>query len=353
MSLVAKRILAIIPASAHDGFNTSVQRIEALERLGYDVEVFDSYSPHRSDSAKLFYAICNRLFQKGLPVPLPGQALLNSELQNKSHDGPWDIFWFDKANHISERTISFIKQSNPDASLVGYSPDDMFMRCSQSQQFLDHLHSYDVFFTTKTYNVEELESLGCRKALFIGNGYDPVWHRPHDLDSDDIVSFGSDVGFMGRYESQRFDSICFLAQHGINVRAWGWGWEGVESPFGNLTIEVKPLYRNDYAKACCATKINLGFLSKITRDQQTTRTVEIPACGGFLLAERTDEHLDLFKEGVEAEFFSNDEEMLDKCKYYLKNEALRQKIASAGRQRCLESGYSNDELLKQALGAVT
>ena len=78
----------------------------------------------------------------------------------------------------------------------------------------------------------------------------------------------------------------------------------------NLVIENRPIYGEDYVKGLCATRINLCFLRKINRDLQTDRTMEIPACGAFMLAERTDEHLRLFAEGKEAAHFDSNEELL-------------------------------------------
>ncbi len=71
-----------------------------------------------------------------------------------------------------------------------------------------------------------------------------------------------------------------------------------------------------------------------------------------MLGERTDEHLELFEEGKEAEFFSTNEELLEKVQYYLKHEDERKTIAQNGRERCLRSGYSNHDRIKQMLATV-
>jgi spore maturation protein CgeB len=71
-----------------------------------------------------------------------------------------------------------------------------------------------------------------------------------------------------------------------------------------------------------------------------------------MLAERTEEHMELFKEGKEAQFFASREELLEKIEYYLEHENERKRIAQAGRKRCVSGGYSNHERLKQMLGII-
>ena len=71
-----------------------------------------------------------------------------------------------------------------------------------------------------------------------------------------------------------------------------------------------------------------------------------------MLAERTEEHLNLFGEGREAEFFDSDKELIDKVQYYLTHRNERIRIAAAGRERCIKSGYSNHDRLKAMLNLV-
>ena len=55
-------------------------------------------------------------------------------------------------------------------------------RHNQSRYFRKALPLYDVVFTTKSYNVRELEELSARRVLFVDNAYDPAVHRPLELD---------------------------------------------------------------------------------------------------------------------------------------------------------------------------
>jgi hypothetical protein len=85
--------------------------------------------------------------------------------------------------------------------------------------------------------------------------------------------------------------------------------------------------------------VNLGIVSKWNRNHTASRTFQIPALGAFLLHERNELVTRYFAEGVEAEFFDSDDELLEKCRHYLAHPDERARIAAAGRQRCIDSGY--------------
>jgi spore maturation protein CgeB len=332
-----------------------LHRMKALQDLGHNVVPIDTEPDNvRFEERKLPYRISGKLFRLGWNKfgPRDLARANQSILKYVKSSRDLDILWIDKGLTIEAKTIYEIKVLCPKCLIVGYSPDDMYAKHNQSRQFLQHIHLYDVFFTTKSYGVNELRSLGCKRVELIGNAFDSNTHRPIPMTQEERKALGGPVGFIGQWEEYRASSILHLAKSGISVRIWGNSWEKCNYQHSYLKLENKSLWGDSYSKAICSFDINLAFLRKINRDLQTTRSVEIPACGAFMLAERTNEHLDLFKEGREAEFFSSDEELLDKIRYYLSHEGDRKRVAAAGRERCLKSGYSNHDRLRKMLDIV-
>jgi spore maturation protein CgeB len=60
----------------------------------------------------------------------------------------------------------------------------------------------------------------------------------------------------------------------------------------------------------------------------------------MLLADRTDEHRELFEEGTEAEYFGDEQELVDKLRFYITHAAVRERIAIKGHERCLRGKYA-------------
>lgn len=63
------------------------------------------------------------------------------------------------------------------------------------------------------------------------------------------------------------------------------------------------------------------------------RDFEIPGFGSMLLTQFNKEIAGCFKEGVEAEFYRGEDEMLDKLKFYVNNSSSALKIAKAGHSK--------------------
>lgn len=70
--------------------------------------------------------------------------------------------------------------------------------------------------------------------------------------------------------------------------------------------------------------------------------LRIPARGEFLLAERTREAAEVFREGIEAEFFADPAELRRKTEYYLAHPEERERIARKGQERTRRPDLSYD-----------
>lgn len=341
--------MKILSVGGMDGLsNTCLHRHWALEKIADQIDVVNT-----SGFTSLWYKIAYHLFLYGIPIRIPENRKENSQIIEKINSTYYDIVWIDKGVTIFPETLQYIKKKSPKTLLISYSPDNMALRHNQSQQYLECIPLYDHIITNKSYILEDMRKLGAKDIRFVNNSYESTFHYPRTLTSEDYKEIGGDIGFVGAWEKERCESILYLAQHGLNVRVWGGGkWLKYKGMYPNLTIENKGLYSENYSKSFQAFKISLCFLRKMNFDLQTTRTVEIPACGGFMMAERTSEHQAMFEEGKEAVFFSSNEELLEKCKYYLSHEEERKQIATSGLKRCQTSGYSNEDTIRNVINNI-
>ena len=317
-------------------------RRRTLERLGHEVIGID-YLPYCGQ-----YSSVSKQFQWHLRIG-PMLAAYNEELEMAIGAYGPDIMWVDKGLFISAETTQMARQAVE--CLVHYSPDNYFIRQNRSRHLASSLPLYDVVVTTKTANVARLKEAGCRRVLLSGNAFDPEVHKAIHLSAADRETYECDVSFIGRWEPLRELWLNELIESGFDVAIRGFGWHrarknAVRDAFKGAVLGL------EYAKAINGAKINLAFLSRTAEDSITQRSIEIPACGGFMLAERTHEHLEHFREGMEAAYFSGLDELKEQIGYYLRETKLRERIAAAGRERCLRSGYSYDMRLQTILDEV-
>jgi len=221
---------------------------------------------------------------------------------------------------------------------------------NRSRHFDACIPLYDMLVTTKPFEVRLYKTAGAREVLLVLQGYDDRF-KPVSPMADVQAELGSDVCFIGHCEAHYAGRLRAASRTAGRLRIWGPRWRRYAylHPWARSHVVADGIWGARYPLALACSKIALGLLSKHIPETTTTRTFEIPAMCVFMLAERTDEHLALFKEGIEAEYFGSDEEMQEKVGFYLTHDNARSKIAAAGRERCIQSGYDAKSQIEKVL----
>ena len=197
-------------------YGRSFQRYRALMDLGNEIMGFSMipvpFIPGINKSSFL-----ERLFWKlKLPLDLTN---VNKKIRQAVKSEKFDIVWIEKGNTIKPKTLRFIKKNQPQVKLVSISEDDMYAKHNQSFYYRRGLKFYDIIFTTKVYNLDELKSLGAKRTELFLDSYDENLHQSINLSKEDIEKFSCDVGFIGTFENDRAEKMLFLAENGIEFSA--------------------------------------------------------------------------------------------------------------------------------------
>lgn len=127
-----------------------------------------------------------------------------------------------------------------------------------------------------------------------------------------------------------------LMKMGLSYKIWGNYWDsGVGGQFlaenNGIHSYMGELPNTELPDLCASAKIILGFQcdgSSIT--QTSMRNYEVLSCAGFYLCHYTPASANLFIEGQHLELVRNEEEAVEKAKFYLENESIRNRIAGRG-----------------------
>ena len=323
----------------------ALQRAEAFARLpGFTV--VQSPMPTQPPANILLSIAKSVAWRLHRPLDLAGE---NAALLAAARSARPDVLFCDNARNIRPATLAAIKEETG-AHLVFSSPDDIVAPHNGSKWLADSYAQWDLFFTTKTFNIAELRAAGVRRVALASNMYNPAIHRPMTPAEVGADYEAFDIVFVGTHERAREDDLRALAEAGFSVlvcgnaaRRFGAGWRALEK-YG---VVVRPaVIDEDYTRTMHFGRVAMCFLRKLNRDRITQRSIEIPAMRRPMLAEHTDEHDAHFVEGVEYVGFSTRAEMVDAVRGLIGDPDRRAAIAAAGYARCLASGYDIDAVTR-------
>lgn len=336
-----------------DPITTSRHRADALRRLGHTVNIEDPYEAlggalRGRTRGALHYRSGYRLLQ-------PASRRWVESLLHK-HAGWPDVVWVDQCELLGHTAATALREFA--CPLILYAIDDP--TGGRDGRRFDSLRAalpaYDLCVVVREENIAECYALGARNVLRVWRSYDEIRHAPFDTVDSIPPEFRSEVAFVGTWMrgEGRDDFMLGLIERGIDVAIWGdrWhkapGWRRLQAHWRGPALGGR-----DYVAAIQGAKITLGLLSKGNRDLHTTRSAEIPYAGGLLCAQRTDEHLFMYREGEEAVFWSDVRECAAICRALLADSGRRERIRQAGMARVRAAGYGNEAICREILERLT
>lgn len=211
------------------------------------------------------------------------------------------------------------------------------------------------------------------QAAGIHNVIKSQWACNHHAYRNLDLPLQYDVTFVGMAHGVRRQVIYTLQNAGIQVHAWGAGWDNgrVEqtkmvrifnqsrinlnfsspSAHGQRLESVIRIVEKRWSKLGQLFRQALGLLYDPLRAvhplaQIKGRNFEIPGCGGFLLTDLAENLADYYLIGKEIACFTSLKHLIQQVRYYLSHEQERQEIAHAGYLRTIREHTYQKRLLE-------
>ena len=320
---------------------TSYHRYQALKRLGHDVFLVDPS----------WFVPANRWVSKWIYET--GAFGLARWVEQKVlfavGDLHFDLVWVDHGQLLDSESVKALR--NKFGCIVNFFQDNILYRrnCRKWRLFRDAVPEYDLIATPGKTHVERIKKLGAREVIHTFMAASEEFLISMEISLEEKMTLSSEVCFVGTWIPGRGSFIARLLENGVPISFWGnrWHkskkWRQIKTAWRGLGVYTM----KDYIAILVSAKVCLGLLSD--GDEHTTRSIEIPAVGGLLCAQRTEEHLQMYAEGKEAVFWKDADECADICLELSQSPIRRIDIALRGHERCLRNDYFHEPTLRRII----
>lgn len=303
--------------------STNVGVLDALHRLGYEVDVFNFRTVEKDASTAVTSPMLNSLNTLAQKLTsrirrypwllvlrrsyffFPARRYMNQSLLKKATDSHYDWCLFMKTDTVDWITVRDISKHMP----TWYFFMDPPKECTriQAQKYAKYATYASATFTSV---VDQFKKENPRSQWIIEG------EMPELFEKKQAVPKTIDVIFVGSTDPKRASVIDYLKQHHIRVQWYG---DGGDYP---------PVYQDALMALYHKSKIILHINRK--GDGFSNRVIQALLSGSFLCSEHSDDLDHFFEKAVHLESFTDKESCLNLIQTYLKEEAQRERIAKDG-----------------------
>jgi len=249
-----------------------------------------------------------------------------------------DLTLIIKGGGFTSDTIKKIKEFHK-GKLVGWIFDVTLggIMLKDTKTYIDFIKELDTFYTIDNSAVPELKALGVN-AKWLTEGCYPPEHKSVMFNKHQNNQFGADIVFLGSVggiHPNREKLLERIDKEGFDFKIFGDVlYEPDKEPRWVKDHHTGYEAINDYHSiACEASKIVIGIDGWPDRSKAWSARLYRTLCpGGFLLTNYTKDLEKYFKPGEVLDVYHNEDELIEKILYWLKNEESRNKVAQAGKK---------------------
>jgi spore maturation protein CgeB len=174
-------------------------------------------------------------------------------------------------------------------------------------------------------------------------------HFPQPPAGPDAARFAADVVFVGGADRDRVPVMSALSRAGFRLALWGGYWQRHRETRPHARGHADP---PTVRQAIAGARVGLCLVRRANRDGHAMRSYEVPAMGGCMLVEDTDEHRAIFGEdGQAVVYFQSLESIIDRLRWLLAHDAERQRLAMAAHRLIVDGHNTYGDRLRVMLGA--
>lgn len=350
------RIFYAASSTSHDCLQQSTLWYDNLYRPLVDLghEVVDSGYDFRPFNFNLDPSVPEQAEFIRTHRPRASEMLLE-RVRAAHREKPIDLFFsYFYSAHVEPAVIRAIR----DMGIVTIN-----WYCNASYQFdlvKEIAPAFDYCLVPEKFRLEDYRRAGAN-PIYCQEAANPNIYRPYDVPQD------VDVSFVGMRYGNRPLYMGTLYAAGIDARAWGPLWQENAGRSEALSLRARlsrvkrrllghkvpplapplpashcgpPLDDIDYIKMYSRSRISLGFtqVAYTPSGQEPIRQVrlrdfEATMSGAFYMVEAFDELAEFFEPDKEIVFFDSPEECVDKVRFYLRDDAARNRIRAAALKR--------------------
>lgn len=308
----------------------------AFERAGYDVVNFDDRTFLWYHAASPIERLARRALRKRQV------AAFNSELQRYIDVCRPNIFFVFKGSAVSSATVDCARSAG--ARTVFFYPD--LEPAVHGPDYVAALRQADGFFHTKPNLVEHMRSTVGSNAEFTYPVYDAAL-----VDNPVAVSGPARLLVVANHSPGKAALIEKIVRADVfDIEIFGNGWPNEETGrvrFGGPLFgpAVRNMQRSATAVLGLLTEQLDGFASG---DTVTARSIHVPAYGGLLLHQFTDDARRLYDN--DASLFRDIDDLIDKMSMLSNSPDQRLVLATQQQQSVLRKAHSQDSFVNTIQG---